>query len=167
MGTVLAPIIDGFAAVVGFLAQSKAFAVGLVGVLSGLAVKSIITGIASIYTGMAPLGPPGIIGATAIVAGMMASIAAASAIYADDMAYGNNKLVTKDKGTIHLNNNDTVIAGTNLGGGGVDIDYNKMAQAISKIQVNTTTSYDSFRSKSQAANHGSYQRDARHQTRFA
>ena len=168
MGTVLAPIIDGFAAIVGYLAQSKTFAVGLVGVLSGLAVKSIITGIASIYTGMAPLGPPGIIGATAIAAGMMASISAASSIYADDMAYGNNKLVTKDKGTIHLNNNDTVIAGTNLGGGGeVNIDYNKMANAISKIQVNTTTQYDSFKAKNQSSNHGSYQSDIRHQTKFA
>ena len=69
---------------------------------------------------------------------------------------------------IHLNNNDTVIAGTNLGGGGeVNIDYNKMANAISKIQVNTTTQYDSFKAKNQSSNHGSYQSDIRHQTKFA
>ena len=47
------------------------------------------------------------------------------------------------------------------------IDYNKMASAMSKVQISTSTRYDSFAAKSQAANHGSYQRDARHQTRFA
>ena len=42
-----------------------------------------------------------------------------------------------------------------------------MATAISKIQVNTTTQYDSFKAKNQSSNHGSYQSDIRHQTKFA
>ena len=46
-------------------------------------------------------------------------------------------------------------------------DYNKMASAMSKVQIQTTTRYDSFRAKNRSANHGSYQSDARHQTRFA
>ena len=85
------------------------------------------------------------------------------------MAYGNNMLVTKNKGTIALNNNDSVIAGTNLLGGGEreKFDYNKMASAMSQVQISTSTVYDSFSSKNQSSNHGSYQSDARHKTRFA
>ena len=79
------------------------------------------------------------------------------------MAYGNNMLVTKNKGAIMLNNNDSVIAGTNLGGG---INYDKMAQAMSKAQVNVTTKYNSFRAYSTTSNGGRYQSSARYETKF-
>ena len=80
-------------------------------------------------------------------------------------------VVSSPKGSIQLNKDDSIIAGTNLGGGSNDkrekFDYNKMASAMSKVQIQTTTRYDSFRAKNRSANHGSYQSDARHQTRFA
>ena len=165
IGTILAPIVDAFAFIVGAIAESKIGASILVGVFSALATKSIATAIATIFAqGALSAGAVGLIGAGAAVAGMLATIATAVTV-ADDMHYGNNMLVTKDKGTIVLNNDDTVIAGTNLGGGG--IDYDKMANAISKIQVNTVQSYDSFKAQSQLANHGSYQEDVRYQTKFA
>jgi hypothetical protein len=164
IGTILAPIVDAFAFIVGAIAESKIGASILVGVFTALATKSIATAISSIFAAGALGGPIGLIGAGAAVAGMLATIATAVTV-ADDMHYGNNMLVTKDKGTIVLNNDDTVIAGTNLGGGG--IDYDKMANAISKIQVNTVQSYDSFKAQSQLANHGSYQEDVRYQTKFA
>ena len=75
----------------------------------------------------------------------------------------NNMLVTKNAGTIKLNNDDTVIAGTNLGGG---IDYDKMAMAMSKAQVNVTTKYNSFRAYSTTSNGGRYQSSARYESKF-
>ena len=91
---------------------------------------------------------------------------------ADDMGYGNNMLVTKNKGAIMLNNNDSVVAGTNLlggggGGGGEGINYDKMAAAMSKAQVNVSTKYDSFSSNSSTANGGKYQSTARYESKFA
>ncbi len=87
----------------------------------------------------------------------------------DDVGYGNNMLVTKNKGAIMLNNNDSVVAGTNLlggGGGGTEIDYDKMASAMSKAQVNVSTKYDSFSSNSTTANGGRYQSTARYESKF-
>ena len=89
---------------------------------------------------------------------------------ADDVGYGNNMLVTKNKGAIMLNNNDSVVAGTNLlggeSGGGEAIDYDKMASAMSKAQVNVSTKYDSFSSNSTTSNGGKYQSTARYESKF-
>lgn len=184
IGTILAPIIDGFASIVGALVESVPFAAALVGIMTTLAARSVATAISSITIAAAQSGGLiGLIGAVPLTLGLLATIGSGIAIAtADDMAYGDNTLITKNKGAIALNNDDTVIAGTNLGGGGIDydkmatavskiqvgdIDYDKMAAAVSRIQVNTTTKYDSFKAESQMANHGSYQRDVRHQTRFA
>ena len=82
----------------------------------------------------------------------------------NDVAMSNNMLVTKNAGTIKLNNDDTVIAGTDLGGG---IDYDKMAMAMSKAQVNVTTKYNSFRAYSTTSNGGRYQSSARYESKFA
>ena len=108
--------------------------------------------------------------AVAATAGLMGLISNASK--ADDMGYGNNMLVTKNKGAIMLNNNDSVVAGTNLlggggGGGGEGINYDKMAAAMSKAQVNVSTKYDSFSSNSSTANGGKYQSTARYESKFA
>jgi len=68
-----------------------------------------------------------------------------------------------------LNNNDSVVAGTNLlgGGGGAEIDYDKMASAMSKAQVNVSTKYDSFSANSTTSNGGRYQSTARYESKFA
>ena len=50
---------------------------------------------------------------------------------------------------------------------GEKFDYNKMASAMAQVQIKTNTKYDSFGAESEASNHGSYQKNARHQTRFA
>jgi N-methylhydantoinase B/oxoprolinase/acetone carboxylase alpha subunit len=78
-------------------------------------------------------------------------------------------VVSGPKGSIQLNKDDSIVAGTNLGGGsgGEKFDYNKMASAMSQVQINTSIRHDSFGAKNQSANHGSYQSDAKHQTRFA
>ena len=116
----------------------------------------------SSFIGM--LGPFGIPLAVAAVGGLYSMVNKA-----DDMGYGNNMLVTKNKGAIMLNNQDSVVAGTNLlggGGGGTEIDYDKMASAMSKAQVNVSTKYDSFSSNSTTANGGKYQSTARYESKF-
>jgi len=77
-------------------------------------------------------------------------------------------VVSGPKGSIQLNKQDSIIAGTNLGGGGggTEIDYDKMASAMSKAQVNVSTKYDSFSSNSTTANGGRYQSTARYESKF-
>ena len=75
IGTAFAPIIDGFAAIVGFIAESSVGAAVLVGILTTLAGLSIAASIANIMSSfsMVPFGigvPLGI----AAVAGLMAAI---------------------------------------------------------------------------------------------
>jgi hypothetical protein len=114
---------------------------------------------------------PGLAGTAALIASITT---AKSATKADDMGYGNNTLITKNKGAIMLNNNDSVVAGTNLlggGGGGKSsggekIDYDKMASAMSKAKVNVSTQYDSFKANSSTANGGNYQSKARYESKF-
>jgi hypothetical protein len=60
IGIIFAPILDGFATLVGLLAQSKVFAMGLAGVLTALAAKSLITAVAQIFGSAFSLGPLGL-----------------------------------------------------------------------------------------------------------
>jgi hypothetical protein len=80
--------------------------------------KSLATAITSIFTGNSILGPFGIPVAIAAAAGLT-SLAVGAFSKGDDVmsegGYGNRTLLTP-KGSIALNNEDTLIAGTNLGG---------------------------------------------------
>ena len=167
IGIVFAPILDGFAYLVGKIMESKVAVVALSAVMGGLALASITNAIASMFA------TPGIglaigVAGTALLLGSLAK--AKSTVKADDMGYGNNMLVTKNKGAIMLNNNDSVVAGTNLlggEGGSAPIDYDKMASAMSKAQVKVSTKYDSFGANSTSANGGRYQSTARYESKFA
>lgn len=48
------------------------------------------------------------------------------------------------------------------GGSSREIDYDKMASAMSNIQVNTTTNYSGFNAKSQQASNGAYVNDVKY-----
>ena len=168
LAAVFSPIVD----FVGLIADGLGTMAGKIGlVIGGLLIfkkLQIASAVASLFTGNAKFGPVGIGFALAGVAAMMGAISNASK--ADDMGYGNNMLVTKNKGAIMLNNNDSVVAGTNLlsgGGGSAPIDYDKMASAMSKAQVNVSTKYDSFSANSSTANGGRYQSAARYESKFA
>ena len=81
------PIVEGFGALVGFLMESKAVLVGLVGIMTALAVVSIASSIANIMSsfGLVPFGigvPLGI----AAVAGLMAMIGAGISMVGDGIA---------------------------------------------------------------------------------
>lgn len=123
IGIAFAPFLDGLATAVGFLAKNKIAAVALVGVLTTLASISLANAISNIFASALLTGPiAGPVLAATIVAGMLATIGAAAAMAtADDMiappGYGD-RILSTPKGSIALNNNDTVVAGTNLGGGG-------------------------------------------------
>jgi hypothetical protein len=123
IGIAFAPFLDGLATAVGFLAKNKAAAIGLAAVLTTLASISLANAIANIFASSVLTGPiAGPILAAATVAGMIAAIASSKSLTtADDMiapsGYGD-RILSTPKGSIALNNNDTVVAGTNLGGGG-------------------------------------------------
>ena len=176
IGIIFAPIIDGFAKLVGYLSESSIIAGGMVGIFGAIAaiqatmaIKSLIGAYASIFKGSfmaGPLGLPLAIAGSAALGGLIAGISSM-----DDGVIGSDggMVVSGPKGSIQLNKDDSIVAGTNLGGGsgGEKFDYNKMASAMSQVQINTSIRHDSFGAKNQSANHGSYQSDAKHQTRFA
>jgi len=124
----LAPILEDFAAIfantsgisitMGLITGTYAFRLIKMfkegAIFSALFAKNmrfaaISTALASV--GLTPLG------AAAIIGTMAASYVALQGVFADDMVsqgYGKRTLLTP-KGSIQLNNDDTVIAGTNLG----------------------------------------------------
>ena len=53
-----------------------------------------------------------------------------------------------------------------MGFGGTEIDYNKMALAMSKARVNVTTKHDSFSANSTTAHGGNYQSEARYESKY-
>jgi hypothetical protein len=130
IGLAFAPFLDGLAKGVSLLAESKTFLTVMGGLLAGLAARqaalaaiSFATAVSKIFAGFSPLGPLGIPGAIAAVAGMGGLIAGASSVIgtADDMiappGYGD-RILSTPKGSIALNNQDSIVAGTNLSGGG-------------------------------------------------
>ena len=169
----IAAVFSPLVTVIGYIATGLGTMGGkaamLIGTFVALRKLSIATAISSLFKSFShiPMGL-GIPLAVAAAAGMMGLISESTK--ADDMGYGNNMLVTKNKGAIMLNNNDSVVAGTNLlggGGGSAPIDYDKMASAMSKAQVNVSTKYDSFSSNSTTSNGGRYQSTARYESKFA
>ena len=124
---IFAPIVDGFAYIVGAIAQSKIGLIAISGIIGGLiarqaalAAVSLKEAIFKIFSGNAPKGVAGIAAAAGGVAAMLAaSKAASSMVKMDDMVssgYGD-RILSTPKGSIALNNQDTLVAGTNLGGG--------------------------------------------------
>ena len=158
---VVTPFIDGLA----FAADIVGGLLGMFGrlapIVGAVAAYGIFSSFATVPMG---LGIPLAIAAIGAMTNLVTSM--------DDGVIGSDvgMVVSGPKGSIQLNKDDSIIAGTNLGGGsggGEKFDYNKMASAMSQVQINTSIRHDSFSSKNQSANHGSYQSDARHQTRFA
>jgi hypothetical protein len=169
----IAAIFSPIVSFVGLIADGLGTWVGkillIIGALKIYKALQISSAIASIWSGQGGIPVAGPVLAGAATLAMLGAISKYSK--ADDMGYGNNMIVTKNKGAIMLNNNDSVVAGTNLlggggGGGGEKIDYDKMASAMSKAKVNVSTQYDSFKANSSTANGGNYQSKARYESKF-
>ena len=109
--------------------------IGLEGALAAIKTEGAIAAIsgASALT----LG----VGAIAIIAGIAAAVGAMKSFKADDMispGYGQRTILSPE-GAIKLNNDDTIVAGTDLGGGGESvksspsIDLSPMISAINEV----------------------------------
>lgn len=86
IASVALPIVEAFGTLVGFIAESKIALTGLVGILGALAIKSIITAVAQIFSSSFALGPLGGALAGAGVAALYASIGSAEQQVADGIA---------------------------------------------------------------------------------
>jgi hypothetical protein len=142
LGAMLAPAVDVFASIAGAIMESKVamgilatIAGGLVGVLTALAAKSIVTAISAIFSGSSILGPFGIPVAIAGVAALMGALAAgASAATAvgdvSSPADGKTVVSTKEGGLFELSPNDDFAAAPGL--------MNKIRNGGSTTVVNQT-----------------------------
>ena len=108
----------------------------IIPILKTAKMLSIGDAIAKIFSGNAKFGPLGLAASVAGVAALIATVAQYSK--ADDMMYGNNMLITKNKGAIALNNDDTIIAGTDLFRGG-NIGDSVIKESITSNNFSTTT----------------------------
>lgn len=126
LGAMLAPAVDVFASIAGAIMESKlamgvlaTIAGGLVGVLTALAAKSIVTAISAIFQGASILGPFGIPVAVAGVAALMGALAAgaSAATAVGDVASpadGKTVVSTKEGGLFELSPNDDFAAAPGL-----------------------------------------------------
>ncbi|MEL0097900.1 MAG: hypothetical protein VW875_18845, partial [Planctomycetaceae bacterium] len=127
-------IATGFGMIVNFVRENIPLMVTL-GTLAGIFYAKAIAGaVARIWSSIVGfLGPFGIPVAIAASIGAI-SMAKNAMSTADDMysppGYGS-RVLTGPEGSIALNNNDTVLAGTNLGGGG---DNGKMDALIAAVK---------------------------------
>ena len=130
IGVAFAPFLDSLAAGVATLMEYKGVLVVIGALMAGLAARSaalatieFAKSVAKMFGENAKFGPAGVAMAIGGVAAMVTAIAGASSAMStvDDMiapaGYGD-RILSSPKGSIALNNGDTVVAGTNLGGGG-------------------------------------------------
>jgi hypothetical protein len=110
----LIPVVSAFANIFMYISQLPGVLTVIQTLLVGMAVRSIATAIASIFTGSAVLGPPGLIAAGIATAGMMALIKSSeSAIPAGDIdspAKGKTLISTKEGGLFAPSANDDIVA---------------------------------------------------------
>lgn len=156
IGLKFAPFLDGVAKMVGYLAESKVFLIAMGGLLAGLAARqaalatiSFATSVAKIFGGNAALGPAGLALSIGAVAAMAGAIGTAASVIgtADDMiappGYGD-RILSTPKGSIALNNQDSIVAGTNLGGGGSSMSetnalLNQILNKQGTVKMNATS----------------------------
>jgi hypothetical protein len=157
----LSPLIEGFSLIgqlvsgfVNGLKEGQPVMVGLAAALTALLAPTIMTAIFGIFSTFAkiPFGL-GIPLAITAIAGMI-SLATKSTNQVKSIKDGviNPKgglVVSGEKGSIQLDPNDSIVAGTNLRGNNnqppqqsMVIDYDKLAAAMSKIQINNTLTVD-------------------------
>jgi hypothetical protein len=146
IGVAFAPIIDLVSFLVSKMAALSPIIVGIVAAMAPLAAKSVVTAIAGIYTSLSqiPFGV-GLAAATGIAGGLISMISSAQSQTADDMSqngYGKRTILSPE-GSIRLNDNDTIIAGTDLEGKGksqattssaVSMDIGPLVQEMAAVK---------------------------------
>lgn len=146
IGVAFAPVIDLVSFLVSKMAALSPIIVGVVAAMAPLAAKSVVTAIAGIYTSLSqiPFGV-GLAAATGIAGGLISMISSAQSQTADDMSqsgYGKRTIFSPE-GSIRLNDNDTIIAGTDLEGKGksqaatssaVSMDIGPLVQEMAAVK---------------------------------
>ena len=171
---ILSPItslIGFFAEAVGTLPGKIALiAIGFGKLLPLLRVTRMLSigkAIATMFSAPPPLGIiAGIAGTAALLSALAKGSSAKMALGGIIPASAGGTLATIGEGgqaeaVIPLNR------AKEMGFGGQEIDYDKMASAMSKAQVNVSTKYDSFSANSTTSNGGRYQSTARYESKFA
>ena len=114
---------------------------------------------------VASLGLAGAGVAVGLTAAILASVAYASM---DDGIIGpdGGMVVSGPKGSIQLDKKDSIIAGTNLGGGGggEKFDYNKMAAAMANTKIGVSIRNQPWEDKDPMAWGGDLQKNNRYET---
>ena len=165
-------IAEGLGTWAGKIGMGLAGVYGLYKAYQALKGIQMATTIQAIFGANAKWGPLGIGLSIAAVAAMVGMISRYGSMNDGIIGSDGGMVVSGPKGSIQLNKEDSIIAGTNLGGGGgkssggEKIDYDKMASAMSKAKVNVSTQYDSFKANSSTANGGNYQSKARYESKF-
>jgi len=171
-------IISPITSIIGFLAEAigtlpgkiALIALGfgkLLPILRALRMQAIGKAIATMFSAAPPLGIiAGVAGTAALMTALAKSRSEKLAMGGIIPASAGGTLATIGEGgqaeaVIPLNKMKE------MGIGGTDIDYDKMALAMSNAQVNVSTKYDSFSSNSTTANGGKYQSTARYESKFA
>ena len=171
IGIIFAPLLDGFAALVGFIAQSKIALGALAGIMGTLMLKGLWSAITAIYSGFSWMGPFGIPLAIGAIAGLYAQLNTAKS-----KKLNQGGIVMPKAGGVNATigeggQAEAVIPlskAKEMGfGGNNEIDYNKMATAMSNAQVNVSTKYDSFKSNSVGGHGTNYQSTKRYESKFA
>jgi hypothetical protein len=153
----LMPVLDAFAAILAYISESKVALTVLQGVMAGLAVKSLINAVASIWSmALTPIGAILAVGATAALFSAV-SAAKSKVTPVGDLsspASGKTQVSTKEGGLFELSKNDDLVAAPGLinklntssaplvinqptAPQAPMIDYDKIAQAISRVTVQT------------------------------
>jgi len=151
IGLAFAPFLDAVAKAVSFVFSMKETLVVLGGLLAGLAARQAILAAISlkksifeIFAGNSKFGPVGIAASIAAVGTMMAL---ANTETVDDAVippgYGQ-RIMSGPKGSIAFNDDDTIVAGTNLGGGGNNMKetnalLNQILNKQGTVKMNATS----------------------------
>jgi len=154
-------IADMFSSIPGMIALMAMGLVRVLPLLKRAKLQSMTGAVSSIFKAAFSAGP--ILG-TLIVGGALGALYAAvsKARSMDDGTISPEGLVVKSpKGTINLNKDDSIIAGTNLGGGG-----NTQPAPMTPIIVKSVTQFDSFAANNPAASDGRFRSYGNHETSF-
>jgi len=152
-------IADMFGSIPGMIGLGIVGLVKMIPILKALRASSMVSAVANIFASAFKMHP---LAGIALSAAALGSLYAATkkAVTMDDGTISSKGMtVNHPKGTIQLNKDDSIIAGTNLGGGGgnnASIDYNKMANAMSNVQVKSETSFSRWKHKSPMSVNGDY-----------
>ena len=189
----LTPIIDGFASLVAGVAwlisgattvgetiggwvQPLAEMVGHMGVVGK--ILKMIASVAVLYAAYSAYGSLSVIPVVGPILGMAAAamitaagMGAINAISMDDGAIDpqGGVVVKSPKGSmgVQLNKDDSIIAGTNLGGGNTPPPPPPPPPAPVPIVIKSVTQFDSFGANNPMAPNGRYQSLSNHESKFA